>query len=49
MTPSGLVPAGWNIDIRNRLSRNFPNNDFQFMRVEVTNDDSDRSKLFQGG
>lgn len=49
MTPSGLIPMGWNKDLRNRLSRNYPNNDFQFLRLEVTNDDSEKTHLYNGG
>lgn len=33
MTPSGFIPMGWNRDLRNRLSRNYPDNDFQFLRL----------------
>ena len=48
-TPSGLLPAGWTRDLRNRMVRHFNQNDFQFLKIEVTNDDDERGKLFNGG
>lgn len=46
LTPSGMVPAGWSYDTRNRLFRHFQKYDFQFIKIEVTDDDL-KSKLFQ--
>lgn len=33
ITPSGLLPAGWTRDLRNRLVRQYKNYDFQFLKV----------------
>lgn len=48
-TPSGLVPAGWNKDLRNRLLKHYNTQDYQFMKLEVTDDDEDLNKLFNCG
>lgn len=48
-TPSGLLPAGWTRDLRNRMVRQFNTSDYQFLKIEVTDDDDLRSKLFNGG
>lgn len=46
VTPSGIIPYGWTKDLRNRLNRHFFDNDFQFLKVEVTNDDEMKTKIF---
>lgn len=33
VTPSGLLPAGWTRDLRNRLVRQYRNYDFQFLKI----------------
>lgn len=48
MTPSGLIPCGWSIDMRNRLNRHYRAFDFQFIKIEVSNDDEEKSQLFNG-
>lgn len=47
-TPSGLIPAGWTRDLRNRMTRHFNKNDFQFLKIQVTSDDDLRSRLYGG-
>lgn len=47
MTPSGLIPSGWTKDLRNRLVRHYRLYDFQFMKLQVTDDDPLRSSLYQ--
>lgn len=32
-TPSGFLPSGWTQDIRNRMVREYNQNDFQFLKI----------------
>lgn len=39
ITPSGLIPTGWTTDLRNRMVRHFQDYDYQFLKIQVTDDD----------
>lgn len=49
LTPSGMVPGGWCKDQRNRLFNHFRDYDYQFMKLEIRDDDEKFSKMFNCG
>jgi hypothetical protein len=38
-TPSGLIHTGWATDLRNRMVRHFQDYDYQFLKIQATDDD----------
>ena len=49
MTPSGIIPSGWTQDLRNRLVEHYKEYDYQFMKLEVTDDNEELDKIFNCG